>query len=339
MNGLKVVRNNFKRCCNRRTSFVVNLITPIIVVVLGIFVNSVSQPGFTIGVINETSSTNIVEMLSSSNGITVARANPETVKIDLITGKFSVVIDFTKSNYTLHSIKDNQTNYKIKQIIDTCKLTDTPMDIETVMGISMSLAERTISFIVLFLMVTATVTASLMIKDKNNGTLLRYKYSPQNPINYIIGNIVYNYIITFFQFLICITFVKVIKIDMGISYLNVVFMGIWLSGIATAFGTFVSSIFKKEMYANLFASCIALILSLIGGSFISYDNMPAMIQNISVISPLRWFIDITKNMENGLNWFSNIPQITILSGMIISLILIATYMSKKQELSKNRSLH
>lgn len=329
MNCLKVVKNNFKRSFNRRTSFVVNLVIPIIVVVLGIFANSVSQPSFTIGVINEELSTNIVETLSNTNGISVAKANQDTIKIDLITGKYSAIIDLTKSDYTLHSIKESQTNHKIKQIIDTYKSTDMSIDIAEVMHISMGLAERTISFIVLFLMVTATITASFMIKDKNNGTLKRYKYSPQHPRNYILGNVFYNYMITFFQFLICITFIKVLNIDIKINYLNLAFMGIWLSGIATAFGTFASSIFKKEMYANLFASFIALILSLIGGSFISYDNMPAMLQKISVISPLRWFIDTTTNMENGLNWFSNISQITILSGMIISLIFIATYMNKR----------
>lgn len=332
-NCFMVIRNNFKRSCNRPIYFTVNLIIPIIVVILGIFANSVSQPRFTIGVIYQLSAADVVDTLSNTKGITVAKANPNTAKIDLITGKYSAIIDFSKSDYTLYSLKNKQTNLKIKQVIDAYKLTSTPINLEEIMETSISLAVRTISFIVLFLMVTATVTASLMIKDKNNGTLKRYRYSPQRPIIYILGNSIYNYLITFFQFWVCITFVKLTGIDIGISYLNLVLMGFWLSGIATSFGTFISSVFKKEMYANLFSSCIALMLSLIGGSFISYDNMPALLQKISIISPLRWFNDITKNLENGVNWFKNEPQILILSLEIILLTAAAYYMNRKSKVT------
>lgn len=328
MNCLRVAANNFKRSYNRRTSFLVNLAIPIIVVVLGIFANSVSKPGFTIGVIHENMSVNIVEALSDTDGITVARANPETVKIDLITGKFAAIVDFSEAEFKLYSIKDERTNKKLEQIIDSYKVSSEPVTIGKVMGVPMSAAERTIAFITLFLMITATVTASLMIKDKSSGTLKRYKYSPQRPANYILGNYIYNYLITFFQYLLSIVFMQLLGVDIGIGFLDLFLMGIWLSGIATAFGTFVSSIFQKEMYASLFAAFIALILSLVGGTFIAYENMPIMLRKISVISPLRWFVEITKSMENGMSWFGNVQQVTALSGMILFLILISTFIHK-----------
>lgn len=334
MNSLRIVRNNFKRSYNRRTGFIINLIIPIIVVVLGIFANIVSTPRFSIGIVNGNRVPDIVGALSHTNGITICEANPDTIKIDLITGKFSAIVSFTNSEYELFSVKDEKTNGKIKQIIDKYKVTAIPIRIEEVVGVDMSIAERTIAFIVLFLMVTAAVTASLMITDKSNGTLKRYKYSPQKPASYILGNFIYNYLITFLQFFISMTFIQLLRIDMGFSYGNLILTGVWLSGIATAFGTFFSSIFHKQMYANLFAAFIALILSLIGGTFIAYENMPAMLQKISVISPLRWFIDITKNMENGLGWFENIQQVVILSVMILTLLISASLINQKQKVFK-----
>lgn len=331
MNSFRIVKNNFKRSCNRRTGFIINLIIPIIVVVIGIFATSVSTPSFSIGIINGESSPEIVSTLSHTDGITVGAANSDTIKIDLITGKFSAIVSFSNSTYELFSIKDEKTNEEMKQIIDKYKTTTIPVNIEKVIGIEMSIAQRTIAFIVLFLMVTATVTASLMIKDKNNGTLKRYKYSPQKPISYIVGNFIYNYLITYLQFFISITFIQVLNINMGISYGNLMLTGIWLSGIATAFGTFFSSIFQKEMYANLFAAFTALILSLIGGTFICFEKMPTTLQKISVISPLRWFIEATKNMENGISWFENIGQIITLSVMIFGLLLAASLINMKQK--------
>lgn len=331
MNSFRIAKNNFKRSCNRKVGFIVNLVIPIFVVILGIFANNVSKPSFIIGVIGEEHSSDIVNTLSSTDGITIGEANPNTIKIDLITGKFSAVVSFSNSTYELYSIKDEKTNEDLKRIIDSYKTTTTPVSIEKIIGVEMSIAERTIAFIVLFLMVTSTVTASIMIKDKNNGTLKRYKYSPQKPISYILGNFIYNYLITFLQFFIAITFIHLFRIEVGVSYGNLILTGIWLSGIATGFGTFFSSIFQKEMYANLFAAFTALILSLVGGTFIAFDKMPTMLQKISVISPLRWFIEVIKNMENGIDWFKNTEQVIILSVMILSLLFMASIINKKQK--------
>ena len=332
MNSFKIVRNNFKRSFNRRTGFMVNLIIPIIVVMLGIFANSVSKPSFLIGIIHNENAANIVKTLEATEGITIANANPATTKIDLITGKYSVIVDFSKSDYELLSIKDHRFNDDIRSMIDICK-TSSFVDIEKVVGTGMSIAERTIAFMVLFLMVTATVTASLMIKDKNNGTFKRYQFSPQKRISYVLGNYIYNYLITFFQYVISVSFMQLLRVDMGISYPNFIFMGLWISGIATAFGTLMSSIFQKEMYANLFAALIALILSLIGGTFIAYEHMPALLQHMSVISPLHWFLEITKSMELGVSWFRNTQQITIISAMVAGMIIVSSLIHKKTKMA------
>lgn len=329
MNSFRIVVNNFKRNCNHKTGFLVTLVIPILVVILGVFANNKSQPSFMIGVTGGEHSSAIVNTLSHTNGITTGEANPDTIKIDLITGKFSAIVSFSISDYELYSIKHEKTNEALKQMIDSCKTTTTPVSIETIIGPKMSVAERTIAFIVLFLMVTSTVTASIMIKDKNNGTLKRYYYSPQKPISYLLGNFIYNYLITFLQFFIAITFIHLFRIEIGIGYGNLILTGIWLSGLATAFGTFFSSIFQKEMYANLFATFTALILSLVGGTFIAFDKMPSMLQKISVISPIRWFIEVIKNMEGGIGWFENTEQVAVLSVMILVLLLAASVMNKR----------
>ncbi len=331
MNILNIMKYCFKRNWNRRVTFMANLIIPILVVILGIFANTISQPGFTIGVINEQYATQVINRLSDTPGIDISYADTDTVKSDLITGKYSAIVAFSENSYDLFSVKDPKTNNEIRQILDSYQNSTQIINIYEVLGNEMSVAERTIAFIVLFLMVTSTVTASNMIKDKNGGTLRRYKYAPQTSLTYILGNFSYNYLITFFQYLISISFMYLIGVKIGIKYCNLLFMGIWLSGIATAFGTFFSSIYRKEVYANLCASFVALVLSLIGGTFIAYDNMPVMLQKISTISPLRWFIEITKSMQNGLGWFDNTQQIVILSGMIFILIIATSLVNKKQK--------
>ncbi|MEG0693052.1 MAG: hypothetical protein RR444_08220, partial [Oscillospiraceae bacterium] len=80
MNSFRIAKNNLKRSCNRKVGFIVNLVIPIIVVILGIFANNASQPSFVVGVINGEHSLNIVNTLSHTDGITIGEANPDTVK-------------------------------------------------------------------------------------------------------------------------------------------------------------------------------------------------------------------------------------------------------------------
>lgn len=105
--------------------------------------------------------------------------------------------------------------------------------------------------------------------------------------------------------------------------------------MATSFGTFVSSLFNREMHANLFSTCISLVLSLIGGSFISVEKMPEMLQKISIISPVRWFISFVTYIEERDGSFFNMNYICILTSIIIVLALLAMKFTQRSKYSSN----
>lgn len=73
---------------------------------------------------------------------------------------------------------------------------------------------------------------------------------------------------------------------------------------------------------SLSITCIAMILSLIGGTFIAFEKMPVMLQRFSVISPVRWFIDNVNGMVQGRSWFSSIQSVVILSLFVLGLFII-----------------
>lgn len=345
MNLIGIFNNNFKRNINKKLGFLVILLFPIIIVILGVVANYISKPSFNIGILSEYKNekvlnesekkiyTDMVKTLKSTQGIDVEIADLKTVKTDIITGKYSAVIYFNKGNFELYSIKDKNINNMLETLIESYKEDSTPTNINKLQDNTLGVLQRIIAFIVLFLMITSTVTASMIIKDKNSGTFTRILYSPQNIRGYVLGNILYNFTITYFQYLVSITIIKLFNIDISISYINLLLMGVWISALATSFGTFISSLFNKEMYANLFATGISLILSLISGSFISIDKMPTMLQNISIISPIRWFISISTYMEEGKGWFSNMNHIYILTSIILVLALLAVGCTKRVKCS------
>jgi len=333
MNWLIVFKNNFKRGLHKKTAFLINLLLPIIVVMLGIIANYANNSVANIGVVysgENLKAKTVMQALNDTVGIEARLANSDMINTDVILGKYTAVVEFMEDSFTLSSVKDQNTLLHLENLIKNYIQNPTAVNADFLQEHNLSIAQRTTAFILLFLMITATMTASLMIKDKNNRTFKRFLHSPQNAVTYLLGNITYNFVITYFQFFASVSVMELLGINLGISYLNFLVMGIWIATLATAFGTCMASFFNNEMYSNLLSTCIVLILSLIGGTFIPFHKMPTGLQYISGISPWRWFIRIVMSMEQGNNWFSNRQSLLILTLFIVVFSLIA--------LSKNRKL-
>lgn len=318
--------SNMRRSMSKRTGFLLTLLIPILVVIFGAAANYIIRPSFPLGIIDTvpTSKTEqIILMLKQTERVDVFSADPATKKTDIITGRYFAIIEFNNSGFYIESVKDQKTLKIFSKMVEDCYREPKPLNISKISEPSLGIAERTCAFIVLFLMITAAINASYITKDRNNGTIQRVKYSPCSPFSYVFGNVLYNLAITYFQYFTAISVIDVLCLNTGISYGNYLLMGVWVALFTTAFGTCMASLFREEMQVNLFATCIALICSLIGGTFITLDKMPPALKQISVISPVRWFIESVIMMEQGRAWFFNITAILVLTGFIVLLFTIA----------------
>lgn len=326
-----VFKNNFKRALHKKTTFFIKLLLPTLVVMLGIAANYANNPVVNIGIVysgENVKAEAVMQALNDTPGIEARSVNPNMVNTDVILGKYTAVLEFGEDSFTLYSVKDENTRSSLEQLTENYIENQTPVNVDFLQAYNLSIAQRTTAFILLFLMITATITAALMIKDKNNGTFKRFLHSPQNAVTYVFGNVTYNFLITYFQFFVSVSVVELLGTNIGFDYLNFLVMGIWAAVLATAFGTCMASLFNNEMYANLLSTCIVLILSLIGGTFIPFHRMPAGLQYISVISPWRWFISLITSMEQSGNWYTNLPLILILTLFIVAFFLIALFKNK-----------
>ncbi|HBN6107203.1 TPA: ABC transporter permease, partial [Clostridioides difficile] len=234
MNVINVFNINLKRNINKRIVFLVTLLFPIIIVILGVLANYISKPFFNIGILDEYKNErvlkesekrtyeNTIMALENTQGINTKIADFKTIKTDIITGKYSAVIYFNKNGFKLYSIKNKNTNDTLKYLIETYKKDPVPVDISKLQENTLGVLQRIIAFIVLFLMITSTVTASMIIKDKNSGTFTRVLYSPQNVRGYVLGNMLYNFTITYFQYIVSISIIKLFNIDIGMDYIDLI---------------------------------------------------------------------------------------------------------------------
>ncbi|MGL4454182.1 MAG: ABC transporter permease [Sarcina sp.] len=320
-----IALNRLKRATYNKKKFILMLFVPIIASIIGVFANSFSASTLNIGVIsNQSTYEERLNSIENINAITIN--NKENLTVDLIMGKYDLILnmDSKNSHQNIRNIENINIDKLITDITDTSPLTTTLADYETENYLTPM--NKTISFLMLMLFITCTLNSSTIILDKKQGILDRIKTSSSKPINYILGNTLFNFGIAFFQALFALFIAKAFNLANGISLIQLALVALLISLVATTFATLMGTIFDNDLYANLTASLVSLLLSLFGGTFIPFENMPKGLQAIGNFSPTRWFVQMTSQTGNAILPF--IFYTLIFSGLMI---FISINISKKRQ--------
>jgi hypothetical protein len=263
-----------------------------------------SQTTYRVGVMSSGSkevnqdAENLMKQLNQIAGITVKEANDEGFHTDIIMGvyHYGINLDMLDSNRKLASMENetiekavisynNQEN--VKHFVEYLK--NQPMD-----SISeLSTIERNIGFLASLFMVIAVLHAGLYIRDRQEGLLVRYCYSPKSKKSYVMGNYIYIFLITFLQVGVSLVILNLIQKNQ-VDILQFVWIVSFLALITSIFAILISSISKSEVQASITASSITAILTLLSGTFISVSQLPTFLQYVGVVNPIRWCIELSK---------------------------------------------
>ncbi|MEG1409145.1 MAG: ABC transporter permease [Terrisporobacter sp.] len=327
---LLVAKNEFKRSLKNKKKLILTLLLPLISIVAAIGVNSFMKPSISIGVIeNEYTNRAIEEVFNEVDGVKLIKANEETINTDMILAKYIGVVKFKEDNtFDVYCLDKN-----IKATLKDCISETTNSGkteriknlISTIKEENLSIAQRSNGFIFITLIITCTMSATVLLKDKDDGILKRYSTAPNNLYSYILGNYVYNTVNTITQVLISALLLYLLRIDIGISIYQFIFIGFIMSVMASSIATFITVISKGELQASLLASSIALIIALFGGSFLPIEKMPEVLKFISNISITKWILELTYFIEKGIYYEGSL---FIVVGIIV-LSMITIYASIK----------
>ncbi|MGL5353455.1 MAG: ABC transporter permease, partial [Clostridium sp.] len=195
---------------------------------------------------------------------------------------------------------------------------------------NMTVAQRSGGFILLTLIVTCTMSACNLIKDKEEGTLKRFYVSPSKASRYIIGTYLYNLINTITQILIAVIVLMIFKLDIGITSMQLFMVGCVTAVIATSLSALIVCLSENELQASIVASVIALIMSLLGGSFLPLDKMPTLLKYISNFTITKWLIVFIEKLQNGLINLEILTPIAIMLSLSIVMIISSCKLGKKK---------
>jgi ABC-2 type transport system permease protein len=146
--------------------------------------------------------------------------------------------------------------------------------------------------------ITLLLTSLAVVKEKEIGTMEQLIVTPLKPFQIIIGKLVPFIILGFVAVIIVLTamrFVFVIPVKGSIVFL---FVSAFLYILSTlGLGLFVSTISKTQQQAMMIAIfAVMMPMVFLSGFAFPIENMPKIIQFISYIIPLRYFITIIRGV-------------------------------------------
>lgn len=170
--------------------------------------------------------------------------------------------------------------------------------------------------------ITLILTSLAVVKEKEIGTMEQLIVTPLKPYQIIIGKLVPFVILGFASVVIVLTamrFIFDIPVKGDIVFLFVSSFFYILSTLGL--GLFVSTISKTQQQAMMLAIFLVLMpMIFLSGFAFPIENMPKIIQYISYIIPLRYFIDIIRGVVTKGLGFADLwlnALILLLMGMLI----------------------
>ncbi|MFH0821904.1 MAG: ABC transporter permease [Pseudomonadota bacterium] len=177
-----------------------------------------------------------------------------------------------------------------------------------------------------------TSTSMALVREKERGTIEQLMVTPISSFEMIVGKALPCLIIALVNF-VCMTLITVFWFAPPFRGSMVFFCFCSLIHIFTCLGLgmFVSSFCRTQQQAMLTSFMILQPSVLLSGFMFPIENMPQVIQYVTYLNPLRYFLLILREIFlKGMGWEVLWPQIIPLAAMAVTFLTLASFTLKKK---------
>ena len=185
----------------------------------------------------------------------------------------------------------------------------------------------------ILMLICAMMTSISIVREKERGTMEVLLASPMRPISIILAKVMpYLCISAFNVVTILLLAVFVLEVPLAGSLAWIGVLSLVYIFVALALGIMISSLVNTQVAAMLAAGMALMMpIMMLSGMIFPIENMPAVLQWLSNITPARWYIAaIKKLMIEGLPVRYALKEFAVLS--LMGIVLIAASL----KLFKNR---
>ena len=190
-----------------------------------------------------------------------------------------------------------------------------------------------IGYLIMFMLLGASTTSSLILKEKRERTYFRIFSTSVNSKIYIGANILANMFIMLIQSILVIVSSKYIfKLNMGVPDFQLLAILLTFGLVCVTLGILIVAFSSTSYHASTIATIITVPTCMISGCFWPKELMPDFMQKIANFLPQTWALEAIKQIQNGDTFVAVLPCLAILIAFSLSFFLVGIY---KMKISNN----
>lgn len=178
----------------------------------------------------------------------------------------------------------------------------------------------------ILMLICAMMTSVSIAREKELGTMEVLLVSPMKPFLIILSKIVPYFTISVINFItILILSVYVLKVPIAGSLILLSGLSLLFIMVSLLLGILISSLVEKQIVALLISGMLLMMPAVfLSGLMFPIESMPEVLQWLSHILPVKWFIIAVRNvMIKGLGFSSIIKEVAILTGMAAVILAVS----------------
>jgi len=151
--------------------------------------------------------------------------------------------------------------------------------------------------VMLITVISMMLSAVNLVREKEIGTLEQLMVTPLKRYQLLVGKLLPFLILTFIEMGVVMTLANFIfSIKVSGSYLLLAGMASLFLFATLGLGIFISTISATQQQAMFVSWFFMVFMILMSGFFIPIENMPAILQKITYINPMRYFMFIMRDI-------------------------------------------
>lgn len=180
--------------------------------------------------------------------------------------------------------------------------------------------------------------SSVIIRERNEGTLVRLRTLPVSRWTLMLGNITVYVVLCLVQFVVMLLIGFLLlpklgtsRLEMGHSLAATALVAVASALAASGFGMLVATLARTHEQASFFGATFTVIAGALGGIMVPVFMMPPRMQSFSHYSPLNWGLNAFHEVFlRGGDVAAVLPDVLRLTGFFLVTLALAVFCFERQ---------
>lgn len=188
-------------------------------------------------------------------------------------------------------------------------------------------------FTVLFVFLTAQVTAQSIMLERQQGSFRRLLAAPVSKGALLVGKMIPNLIMALLQILIVMGTAMVIlpllgldRLNLGTDPLAVILLSLLVALCSTALGLLLGALSHTETQAGALSAVVLWVMAAVGGSFVPTFLLSGPLRTLSAAVPHSWALRAYNDLfVYGLGLADILPEMGVLAAFTVAFFVIGLW--------------